>query len=73
MPCFDAWRYDSLYKTRKVSKGLFAAILPCGLPAAIFKIISSTGTHPSHTLCAAAHYAPSMALQPEAEIVLKTE
>jgi len=42
------------------------------LPAAIFKIISSTGTRRTHIHVHCA-FAPSLTLQPVAEMILKTE
>ena len=54
-------------------KGSFAANLPFGLPAAILKITSATGTRKAHVLVRTALYAPSMALQPVAEVILKTD
>jgi len=46
MAGFDAFHGTTKYfsKDEKYSKVFFAHILPCGLPAAIFKIMSSTGT-----------------------------
>jgi len=46
MAFFDAIHGTTKYfsKDEKYSKVFFADILPCGLPSAIFKIMSSTGT-----------------------------
>jgi len=74
MAGFDAipWHYEILFKRRKVFKSLFRRYSALRVACGTSKTLSKQA-RADRTSCAAALYAPSMALRPVADMILKTE